>query len=133
LGVEQFVLVAKIQIMQLKIDSLCKENLRTIRSLCAEFAYFGAAWNQLIYKSRRRGNFYEKGLNMMNTNVKELKIEQSSSREISSGIFGQEIVRSLNEARKYAEMNTDSELLYFISMALQCANEKILLSMYESN
>jgi hypothetical protein len=126
-------LVAAIQILQRKIDSLCKENLRTIRSLCAEFAYFGADWNQLIYKSRRRGNFYTKGLNMMNTNVKELKIEQASSQEISSGIFIQEIVRNLNEARKYGEMHTDPELLYFISMALQCANEKRLLSMYESN
>jgi hypothetical protein len=69
----------------------------------------------------------------MNTNVKELKIEQASSREISSGIFIQEIVRNLNEARKYGEMHTDPELLYFISMALQCANEKRLLSIYESN
>jgi hypothetical protein len=70
---------------------------------------------------------------MMNTNVKELRIEHALSQEISSGVFTQEIIRNLNEARKYAAMHTDPELLYFISMALQCANEKILLSLYESN
>jgi hypothetical protein len=70
---------------------------------------------------------------MMNTNVKELKVERASSREISSGVFIQEIFRNLNEARKHAEMHTDPELLYFISMAFQCAKEKILLSIYESN
>jgi hypothetical protein len=73
------------------------------------------------------------GIKMMNTNVKELKVELASSHQLSSVVFIHEIIRNLSEARKYADMNTDAELLYFICMALQCANEKILLSIYESN
>jgi hypothetical protein len=75
----------------------------------------------------------QNGVTKMNTNVKKLEVERASSGEISSGIFIQQIFRNLNEAKKCAEMHTDPELLYFISMALQCANEKILLSIYESN
>jgi len=70
---------------------------------------------------------------MMNTNVKDVNIEKASLRKMSPEIFIREIVRNLSEARKYAEMHTDSELLYFINMAQLCANEKILLSIYESN
>jgi hypothetical protein len=79
-------------------------------------------------------NFYANGVRkMMNTNVKEIKSEIASSQDISSEVFIREIVRNLSETRKYAEMHKDPELLYFTSMALQCANEKLLLSIYESN
>jgi hypothetical protein len=68
----------------------------------------------------------------MNTIVKDLRIESKNTRYVQTGIFIQEITRNLNEALRYAEMHEDPEILYFTSMALQCVNEKILLSMYDS-
>lgn len=70
---------------------------------------------------------------MINANVTEVKIVPTSFGELSSGAYVQEIVRNLNEAIKIAEINLDPEIFYFISMASQCAHEKILLWVYESS
>lgn len=79
-------------------------------------------------------NFYEQGVKkMINTNARELKVNIFPSPSLSSSVILQDIVRGLNEAKKFAEMHSDREILYFISMALHCTKEKLLLSIYDSN
>lgn len=69
----------------------------------------------------------------MNTNVTNPNSEIASSYKMSHSVLIQETVRILEEAKKYAEMHQDTELLYFITMAAQCAREKMFLSIYETN
>jgi hypothetical protein len=119
-----------------KCNEKLNHNVKEIsaRSAACALKSLISATNRISEDTKVADEFNSRmGSKIMNTNVKKIEIERASTQEISSGFFIQEIIRNLNEARKYAEMHTDPELLYFISMARQCANEKILLSIYERN